>query len=72
MIKTTTCLKKKSLEINSKIKNKVPTIPTTIGEELKTNIFLRYDNIDIRKALNLKDSPDQQVFSKLRDLKDAF
>tara|TARA_B100002052_G_C15795911_1_gene558650 strand:- start:161 stop:919 length:759 start_codon:yes stop_codon:yes gene_type:complete len=65
-------LKKKSLEVNSKIKNKLPTVPTTIGEELKTNIFLRYDNIDIRKALNLKDSPDQQVFSKLRDLKDAF
>ena len=65
-------LKKKSIEINSKIKNGLPTIPTTIGEELKTNIFLRYDNNDIKKALNLKDSSDQEVFSKLRDLKDAF
>ena len=65
-------LKKKSTEINSKIKNKIPTIPTTIGEELKTNIFLRYDDDDIKLALNLKDSSDEEVFSKLRDLKDVF
>ena len=32
-------LKEKSLEINQKIKNNLPTIPTTIGEELRTNIF---------------------------------
>ena len=36
------------------MKSNIPTIPTTIGEELKTNIFLRYDNNDIKQALNLK------------------
>ena len=65
-------LKEKSNEINLKLKNNLPTIPTTIGEELKTNIFLRYNNNDIKQALNLKDSSDQEVFSKLRDLKDTF
>ena len=65
-------LKKKSTEINSKIKNGLPTIPTTIGEELKTHIFLRYDDNDIKKILNLNDSSDEEVFSKLRDLKDVF
>ena len=65
-------LKKKSIEINSKIKNDLPTMPTTIGEELKTNIFLRSDDDDIKLALNLKDSSDEEVFSKLRDLKDVF
>ena len=65
-------LKEKSNEINSKLKNNLPTIPTTIGEELKTNIFLRYNNNDIKQALNLRDSSDQEVFSKLRDLKDTF
>ena len=65
-------LKKKSIEINSKIKNGLPTIPTTIGDELKTNIFLRYDDNDIKQVLNLKDSSNQEVFSKLRDLKDVF
>ena len=65
-------LKEKSLEINQKIKSNLPTIPTTIGEELRTNIFLRCGNNDIKRVLNLKDSPEQEVFSKLRDLKDAF
>ena len=65
-------LEEKYNEINSKLKNNLPTIPTTIGEELKTNIFLRYNNNDIKQALNLKDSSDQEVFSKLRDLKDTF
>ena len=65
-------LKEKSKEINLKIKSNLPTIPTTIGEELKTNIFLRYDHNDIKQALNLKDSSDLEVFSKLRELKDTF
>ena len=65
-------LKEKSVEINSKLKSNLPTIPTTIGEELKTNIFLRYDDNDIKQVLNLKDSSHEEVFSKLRDLKDVF
>ena len=51
-------LEKKILEINDKMKKNLPTIPSTIKEELTYNIFLR--------AKNLKD------FSKLRDLKDNF
>ena len=51
-------LEKKIFEIKDKLKNNLPTIPSTIGEELACNIFLR--------AKNLED------FSKLRDLKDNF
>ena len=51
-------LKKKIIEIENKLKNNLPTIPSTIEEELAYNIFLR--------AKNLQD------FSKLRDLKDNF
>ena len=65
-------LQEKSIQVISKIKSDLPTIPTTIGEELKTNIFLRCNDNDIKEALNLKDYPDQEVFSKLRDLKDRF
>ena len=65
-------LKEKLIKVNSKIKSNLPTIPTTIGEELKTNIFLRPDDSEIRKVLNLKNSSNQEVFSKLRDLKDIF
>ena len=51
-------LKKKILEIKYKVEKNLPTIPSTLKEELTYNIFLR--------AKNLKD------FSKLRDLKDNF
>ena len=51
-------LKNKILEIKDKLEKNLPTIPSTLKEELTYNIFLR--------AKNLKD------FSKLRDLKDNF
>ena len=65
-------LKQKAIEIEKKIKNKIPTIPTTIGEEIKTNIFLRCSEQGVKQALNLIDYSDNEVFSKLRDLKDSF
>ncbi len=65
-------LKEKSAEINLKLKNNQPTIPTTIGEELKTNIFLKCNDNVLKQALNLKDASDLEVFTKLRDLKDTF
>ena len=65
-------LKKKINEINKKRLNNLPTIPTTLGDELITNIFLRSDNDDIKRNLNLVGSNSLEVFSKLRDLKDNF
>ena len=65
-------LKEKALMINSKLSNRQPTVPTTIEEELKTNIFLRCNDTTIKKALKLENSSDQEIFSKLRDLKDNF
>tara|TARA_B110001450_G_C17592664_1_gene469549 strand:+ start:414 stop:1133 length:720 start_codon:yes stop_codon:yes gene_type:complete len=51
-------LKIKISDIDSKLKNKIPTIPSTIKDELDCNIFLR--------------SNSEESFSKLRDLKDNF
>ena len=65
-------LTKKGNLINTQIKKNLPTIPTTIDEEIKTNIFFRCDNVDIKKALNETGSSDQEIFNKLRDLKDNF
>ena len=67
-----TLLKEKSLMVNSKLNNSLPTIPTTIAEELKMNIFLRYQDASIKQGLNLKDYSDLENFTKLRDLKDTF
>ena len=52
--------------------NRMPTIPTTLEEEVKTNIFLRCDNSSIKNILNMNNSNDEQIFEKLRSLKDQF
>ena len=49
---------KKAENIKKKIDNGLPTIPSTIKDELECNIFLRAN--------------DLESFSKLRDLKDNF
>ncbi|MDC1124663.1 hydroxyacylglutathione hydrolase [Pelagibacteraceae bacterium] len=65
-------LKKKKNDIKLSLKNKKPTIPSTIADEIKGNIFFRVNDPDIKKAINLENSPDIEIFTKLRDLKDNF
>ena len=67
-----TFLKGKEIEIQKKLSSNQPTIPTTLGQEIKTNIFFRCNDLEIRHTLGLKDSSEAEVFSKLRDLKDSF
>ena len=43
-----------------------------INEEIQTNIFFRFNDPDVKKAINLENSPDIEIFTKLRDLKDNF
>ena len=62
----------KKENIAEKIKNRKPTLPSTVADEIKTNIFLRYDDLDVKKQLNLMEASDLEIFSKLRDLKDNF
>ena len=65
-------LKKKKNDIKLSLKNKKPTIPSTIADEIKANIFFRVNDPDVKKAINLENSPDIEIFTKLRDLKDNF
>ncbi len=51
-------LKNKIKEIKSKLTNNLPTLPSTIKDELECNVFLK--------------AKDLENFSKLRDLKDNF
>lgn len=48
------------------------TCPTTIGDELKTNPFLRPDSPDIRRLLKMETATDAEVFAELRRRKDNF
>ena len=63
---------KKIHEINKKLKNNEPTIPSTLEDELKNNIFLRSDSRNVKSNLNIENSSALITFSKLRDLKDNF
>ena len=63
---------KKIQEIKEKLTKNKPTIPSTLEEELKNNIFLRSGNDKIKTNLNMNNSSSLITFSKLRDLKDNF
>ena len=65
-------LKDKERVIEEKINDGKPTIPSTIKDETQMNIFLRYDDSDVKDALNLQNASDLEIFTKLRDLKDNF
>ena len=67
-----TFLKEREIDVLKKLKSNQPTIPSTLGQEIKTNIFLRCGDPKIKYTLGLNDSSEVEVFSKLRDLKDTF
>ena len=70
----------KNLAIQEKLKwaleqrsKSLPTVPSTFEDELKYNIFLRYDSEALLKTLNLKDRNVSKdiVLEKLRRYKDT-
>ena len=65
-------IEEQQADIQKKLDSNQPTIPSTLDQEIKTNIFLRCGDPEIKHALGLKDSSEIEVFSKLRDLKDSF
>ena len=63
----------KKFEKIKKLRSKnLPTIPTMLKDEIKSNIFLRCDQNDLKIKLNMKNQEDSKVFRKIRDLKDSF
>ena len=54
------------------ISSRKPAACEKVADEIKANIFLRYDDLDVKKQLNLMEASDLEIFSKLRDLKDNF
>jgi len=72
MIVTTLISKKKFEKIKKLRSSNLPTLPTILEEELKSNIFLRCDQNNLKIKLNMKNQEDLKVFKKVRDLKDSF
>ena len=49
-----------------------PTIPSTLGEEKRANVFLRADVPEVANSLGLAGRPAWQVFAEIRERKNKF
>jgi len=63
-------LTKRIKEVHSLRAQNIPTVPTTVGLEKKTNPFLRI--AQVRTALKLNNNSNEDVFAELRRRKDSF
>lgn len=50
----------------------IPTVPSTLSEELATNPFLRAGLPEVKAALNMDGRDDISVFAEIRNRKDRF
>lgn len=50
----------------------LPTVPTTLAQELATNPFLRANSTAIKKTLDMQDASELEVFTELRARKNRF
>ena len=52
--------------------NNIPTVPTTLAEEIATNPFLRADSPEIQQTLAMQGQSELAVFTELRQRKNRF
>ena len=62
----------RSKQIDERRARGEPTVPTTIGEELRTNPFLRPASAALRRTLGMPEASDVDVFAETRRRKDVF
>lgn len=67
-----TKLQSRAKKVSEQRERGVMTCPTTIGEELETNPFLRPESSEIRNRIGAETYSDADVFSELRRRKDSF
>ena len=65
-------LQKKYVQIKDLIYRNLPSVPSTIKDELKINPFLRANTTEIKKALNMVKDTNENVFAELRRRRDSF
>jgi hydroxyacylglutathione hydrolase len=59
-------------QVDAARQEKLPTVPSTLAEELATNPFLRPESAEIRTRLGLESAAPVAVFAEVRRRKDAF
>ncbi|AKI03224.1 hydroxyacylglutathione hydrolase [Hoeflea sp. IMCC20628] len=65
-------LGKRMEDINDLRAKGLPTLPTTIGFEKRTNPFMRCGDPSIRQHIGMEAASDVEVFAELRHRKDHF
>ena len=59
-------------EVDDLRRDLIPTVPTQLQLEKKTNPFLRSDDQEIRMGLGMMESTRTEVFAEIRNRKDQF
>ncbi len=59
-------------DMQEKIKAKLPTVPSTLNEEIATNLFLRYNDQSVKNILKAPEASSLDIFTTLRAQKDKF
>jgi hydroxyacylglutathione hydrolase len=62
-------LKKRAEEVTKLRAENKPTIPVLLGEEKKSNVFLRADDPEVAIKLHMKGASAADVFGELRERK---
>ncbi len=65
-------LRARMQEVDERRTQGLPTVPSTLGEEIATNPFLRPDSASIQALLGLQGAPLAEVFGATRARKDTF
>jgi hydroxyacylglutathione hydrolase len=65
-------LQARAAEVAANAKSGAPSLPTTIGQELATNPFLRASSPNIRKRLGMEGRSHEEIFGEVRRRKDVF
>jgi hydroxyacylglutathione hydrolase len=65
-------LKNRAREVDVLRAKGIPTVPSTVGKELKTNPFLRAEDPGLQAALGLIGANPVDVFAETRRRKDSF
>jgi hydroxyacylglutathione hydrolase len=65
-------LRARESEVNMKRKAGEPTVPSLLGNEIAANPFLRADQPDLQQALGMTGASAVEVFTEVRERKDAF
>ena len=65
-------LQNRSYQVAAQVARGEMTCPTTLGEELKTNPYMRCDSPEIRATLAMETATDAEVFAEIRTRKNNF